>query len=814
MTQKASHTLIERDRHLSELQSAARTVAQGAGCVALVWGEAGVGKTSLVKQFTADMVDTHRVLWGSCDALFTPRPLGPLQDVAADLSGALLRMLYGGAEPAAIFEALREELATHTRPTVLVFEDMHWADHATLDLIKFLSRRTASLRTLLVLTYREDELSRDHPFRQVLGDMATQQVLRMELAPLSRQGVLQLAGIAQHHADDLFSITRGNPFFVTEVLAESAATHREGVPSTIRDAVLARMSRLQTPTRELLDLASVIPGRMEFWLANALMGPQAQSALDDALTRRILIPAEGGAGVMFRHELARRATEDTLGPAHGLHLHQQVLQALQKAPRPELARLVYHAAQCNDGEQVLQLAPRAAAQAAALGGHREAAAHYATALKFVQLAPTQLRAELYENWSYEAGLALHIDDAVIAARHEAIKLWRALGNIERVGLNLRWLARLHWYQGNRELADRYAEQAVQELEAIAPCAELAMCYSVRSQRYMLVDDTDNTLVWGQRALALADQLAQPEIRVHALNNMGTALLFAHRAQGKPMLEESLRLSLAHGYHEHAARVYTNMSEYAVVFKDFATAEHYLSEGIAFDTQHDLDSWTHYLVGWLAQLRLEQGLFGEAEEIAQGVLAIPRLTAVMRLPALTVLARLHVRRGDADGRALLTEALDLAWPTGEGQRIVPLSCALAEAEWLEQDNAAALEAVRKAKALPGVGRNPWEVGELDAWALRCGQSTDANDLQAPPYRAEIMGHAQDAAAQWAAIGAPYEQALALMQGGPAELASAINLFEQLGAKPAANLARSMARARAASKASRAGRMRRRAATRLA
>ena len=370
----------------------------------------------------------------------------------------------------------------------------------------------------------------------------------------------------------------------------------------------------------------------------------------------------------FRHELARQATLDRLPPSVQQSLHARVEAAMSEVSATEavvaLSRRVHHAAGADDGARVLTLAPLAAAQAARLGAHQQAASHLSVALRYVAQAPSELAAQLYEDWAYEAGLALRIDDTVIDARQRAVALWRELGRIDKVGLNLRWLSRLHWYRGEARQAAEYADQAVRELESLPPGPELAMAYSARSQLHMLHDRTDEAIDWGTRAIALAEQLGEVETRVHALNNVGTALLFADRPGGRERMEESLALALEHGFHEQAARAYTNFAEYAVVFKDFALAERVLAEGIAFDTRHDLDAWTHYLVGRQAQLRMEQGRLREAETIAQGVMSLERLTLVMKLPALTVLGRVRVRLGEPDGPALLERALRDALATGE------------------------------------------------------------------------------------------------------------------------------------------------------
>jgi DNA-binding CsgD family transcriptional regulator len=783
--------LLERDAQLQRLRELGARAASGAGGVAVVEGEAGIGKTALLRAFATGA--TGRVLWGRCDALFTPRPLGPLQDFAAELDPKIAQLLSEGAAPARLFPMVLQTLEAASAPLVLVFEDMHWADHATLDLVTYLGRRIGALRALVVLTLRRDEVGAEHPLAQVLGDLPI--AARLTLLPLSTNAVALLAQRAGRRGESLHDITGGNPFFVSEMLASGEGQGQ--LPQSIRDAVWARFLRLDPRERELLQLISVVPGGVERWLLGAL-SPTAIDTADRIVARGILVQDEQGT-VRFRHELARLAIFDRLSAAEQKERHA-VLGAAMSADTAAVpvSRILHHAAGAEDGARVLALAPVAAAEAARLGAHRDAASFLATALRFVAGASPEQTAQLYEDWAYEAGLALKIDDAVFAARHRAIELWRAIGRIDKVGLNLRWLSRLHWYRGEGKEAGRLADEAIRELETIAPGAELAMAYSVRSQFYMLNDIADEAVAWGLRAIALADELGEVEIKVHALNNVGTAQLFADRAGGRERLEESLSLALAHGFHEHAARVYTNLAEYAVVFKDFALAERVLSEGIAFDTRHDLDAWTHYLVGRQAQFRMEQGRFREAETIAEGVLGLKQLTRVMRLPALTVLGRARVRLGEKDGAALLHRALEEALPTGETQRILPVRFALVETAWLARDAAAMTRELKFVSEMDVTRFDRWEAGEFAVWLQRAGLAHDARvpaTLPEPRAR-EISGDAEGAGAAWLALGLPYEAALSFLSArgasAPGLFARAVTLLDEREASAAATLARTLAR----------------------
>ena len=178
--------LPERSSELSALGEWLHAVHQSSvGHVALVAGEAGVGKTTLLRRLCEDADDGARILWGACDSLFTPEPLGPLLDIADATGGEVAEVIADGAKPHAIATALLRELA---RPasTLLVIEDLHWADEATLDVLRVVARRIGSVPTLLLASYRHDGLDRRHPLRVVLGELTTaEHVSRVVVPPLS-----------------------------------------------------------------------------------------------------------------------------------------------------------------------------------------------------------------------------------------------------------------------------------------------------------------------------------------------------------------------------------------------------------------------------------------------------------------------------------------------------------------------------------------------------------------------------------------------------------------------------------------------------
>jgi predicted ATPase len=357
--------LLERESFIQELDRMLKEASAGQGRVALVSGEAGIGKTSLVEHFTRAHQDSVRVLWGTCDALFTPRPLGPLLDIAMQLEGELPALLNSNADRQAIFSACLVELQNH--PTLLVFEDVHWADEATLDLIKFLGRRIQRTTSLLFLTHRDDELSAGHPLRLVLGDLPRSATNRLQLLPLSKSSVFALANAANQaeRASALYTATGGNPFFVTEALASKGVD----IPSTVRDAVLARAARLSPSARAVLEAAAVIGLRVEPWVLSNIVGA-ASASVDECIAGGML--QFQGDDYAFRHELARQTILETILPERRLALHRMILSVLKESPqtRDDLARLANHAEGTKDVSAVLEYAPAAAKQASAASSHR------------------------------------------------------------------------------------------------------------------------------------------------------------------------------------------------------------------------------------------------------------------------------------------------------------------------------------------------------------------------------------------------------------------------------------------------------------
>jgi DNA-binding SARP family transcriptional activator len=762
--------LLERDESIAELERCLRDTQEGSGRLALVAAEAGGGKTALVERFCAERAVDAQVLWGACDPLSTPRALGPLLDIAAAAGGELARLAREGADREAIFGALLSRLREARGSVVVVIEDAHWADEATLDFLRFLGRRVGQTRTLLIVTYRHEEIGLRHPLRTVLGDLATGAVVRrLSLPPLSVAAVATLAGRRGRDGGDLHALTGGNPFFVTEVLATPGAE----VPETVRDAVLARASRLSPVARRALDAASVVPLRVEAWLLAGLCDSDV-GGIERCVSVGMLV--ESVDRLAFRHELARLAVEGAVPRRARLDLHRRIVGLLAEPPEgaADPARLAHHAEAAGLAADVVRYAPLAAARAAALGAHREAAAQYARALRFGRALPPAEEGELLERYAYECYLTNQTEEAVDAERR-AVKGWRALGERRGEGDGLRRLSRYLWYSGRRAEAEPAAEAAVALLETLEAGPELARAYSEVSRLHMLAQRTEGAVTWGMRAIALAERLGSTEIVIYALNNVGSAENLAGIEAGREKLERSLALALDAGLEEEVARAYNNLASGAAATRRHELAERWLREGIAYCEEHELDGFLAGLRFRLAETRLAQGYPDEAESLIES--RTPGGYGRSGVPGLRGLLR--ARRGDPDVWPLLDQALEAAISDGELQMLGPVACHRAEAAWIAGDDERAAAEARRALPLALEVGDAWRIGELTSWLRRAGAASEAPGSLIEPYSLEQAGRWREAAAAWDALGCPYEAALSRGEtDDPALVAQALSALEKL------------------------------------
>ncbi|WP_439656432.1 BTAD domain-containing putative transcriptional regulator [Lentzea sp. HUAS TT2] len=752
--------LLEREHELSELAAAAREAVAGKGSVVLVSGEPGVGKSALADAVRWAAPPQARLLVGWCDDLATPRALGPFRDVF----GPLLR---GAGDRDEVFEVLRAELA---RPAVLVVEDVHWADEATVDALSFLVRRVASWPVLLVLTHRT---SGRLPQR-LLGQVAAARVRRFELAPLSAAAVERLVTASGLDPREVFAVTGGNPFFVTEVLA---AGHLGRVPPTVADAVLARLHRLDDAGQEALAQLAVVPSAVEQWLLEALL-PEGVAAVVTAERHGLLTVTPDRTG--FRHELIRRTVVDALPVARRVELNGRVLAALVARGDTDLARVVHHAAEAGDTGAIVRYGPMAAEAASRAGSHREAAAHLRLVLRQQTPLDPERRAGLLGRYAIENSVIGDMGPAVEAQR-EAVALRRGLGDARALGADLVWLSRICWQAGMPELTHQTAEEATALLESAGDDRMLARALTHQSALWSIVYRSKESLVLGERAIALARATGDQETLAHALTSVGTAQADLGLTEAWTTLAEARRVTLASGSVSDFCRYTVNVVE--ILLWEFRLDEAMACVATALEMADDAEElrYLHRMYTIRATVAVETGEWDRAAADAELVAGVrPPANPPTLCPALVALGRVRVRRGLPGGEEALAEAWDLAHRTGELQNIGPVAVARAEAEWLrgEEIAVAVLEPLHAEASRLGVRALAAEL----AWWLRVAGRPVPDD-SGLPHALLATGRWCEAAKTWQQAGCDYWCAVALLESDdPGDLAEALAVFEGLGARP--------------------------------
>ncbi len=775
--------LLEREAQLASLGEYAAEARCGDGRMVLVAGEAGVGKSALVEQLQRNLPGASWY-WGACDGLFTPRPLGPLFDIAAKLGGELLELCRTGAPREALFGALLRQVSEPATLHVVAVEDVHWADEATIDLLRFLGRRIRDTNVLLIVTYRDDGLSAGDPLRVALGDLATQRsVRRIGLAPLSVDAVRVLAGDQGLDAAALYRLTGGNPFYVTEVVQSGM----DEVPASARDAVLARMSRLSAGAREVLDAAALIGTRIELPLLETVTGGPPV-AVEELLTSGLLAGngAGTGAGLSFRHEIVRMVVAGAISPLRSGPVHARILGALRDRDGDDDARLAFHAEAAGNGFEVLRYAPAAARRAAGLGSHREAAAQFERALRFSGGLDPATAAGLNDGLAAELGLLDRWQDAA-DAQEQALGQWRQAGDQRREGAALRRLSRTMWRLCRGQEALAAAEAAVSLLEPLGLGAELAWAQVNLGSRRL--DDGQYEVAVGlsRQAEAIAESLGVPEVLSEALNTEGCALTWLGGDWTGP-LERALEIAVAAGLPEQAGRAYANLHASYCSELRFTEAEPYFANGVAYCDEHDIGTFGICLRGEHTGTLEMLGRWDESAALCRELLTRGGASPVNRINPLISLAKILARRGEPGAWEHLNEAMRSADGSTIPSYIVRVRLARAEACWLQGRDA---DARREAELANGAssGDDGWERGMIAVWLQRTGSARPPRGELSEPYRQLAGGDWEQAATLWTALGCRYEAAMALLDSTDEEaLREALRILTGLRATAVIRVAR--------------------------
>lgn len=756
---------LERDRELELLTDLLADIGASGGRVALLRGEAGIGKSALVEEFVARNKANAHVLVGVCDDLLTPPALGPFWDFARH-EPSLTEHLEN-SDRSRVLGATLELLSRSLRPTILVFEDTQWADEATLDAIKYLGRRISATHGLLLLTFRETDVDYEHPLRGVIGDLSPSRVVRFHLGGISVSAVAKLIGKTELDPDEVMAATGGNPFLVTQL----ASTGGEAVPPSIQDSIMAQVRKVSPESRRMLMTLSVIPERIERREALRLTGGSETQVAE--LERLGLLEVEGET-VAFLHELIRRAIEASMTESDRITANREVLELLPSDVDP--ARLVHHARMAGDFDRLVDLAPRAARAAAVVGSHREAVDHFRQLNPLLDRVEEAARGPILDDWAREEFLQDNLTEA-IRLNELAVLHYGKIGHAVAESGALSRAAQCYEMAGERARAETLGRQAVEVLGPDSNGLDLARAIELNAWLAHMASDWAATLELAEQAWDAAGNNADEWITIRCIYYRGAVAGALDYPAGRPFLDEARERSAAAGlwYEECRARVNSAWDAYEAL--DLKVALDLADGAIASAVQYEQPLHENYAKSLKARLLELKGNWAEAEDLARDQLDSAGISQMVVLPLLGVL---EARTGRDSARTTLSRAWAMAETAAEFQRLAPTAAALAEYAWIYG---------RHAVPEAGTGLNiqdiicegnSWSAGSIALWRWANGEVTDVPPGIGEPYRLLIDGDPLAAAEMWSTIGCPYERAVALAHGDPAAQLEALEVFEELGA----------------------------------
>jgi len=765
--------LLEREEELELLHSLLEDLPHSGGKVVLIRGEAGIGKSSLVRGFLSSIGDSARVHLGFCDDLQTPRPFGPLWDMARE--DAPLRQALEAGDRHVAMQAFLELCTGSAQPAVIVLEDTHWSDEATLDAIKYVGRRFAHANALMLLTYRNEEVDFEHPLRTVLGALPSESVTRIELSGLSRVGVARILSNSGLDADRVLEATKGNPFYVTEM----ALSVGDEVPSSVRDSVMARVGRLSSMARATLLQLSVIPERTNRRELESLFG-DIEAGISEGEHHGLL--EVDGETVGFRHELIRRAIEASLTTSEGVRIHKKVLDVLPDGTDP--ARLVHHAVGAGDIDRLVELAPIAARRAAEVASHREASAHYRAIQPYMDRLSDREKARILTEWG-EIEYFLANPEAVDLL-DRAIDLHRGHSSERELAGALALAVAVNETHARTTAAEAYAVEAIRVLEPGGESRELAEAFARYADLLIHQGEGRRADEMVERAIEMGEATGSEVAVIQAQIVKGLLEYVRGDPGGRDLIEEARRRAEVgmHRYVEVTALrslAYTGQEQ-----DDVLLQQDVAQRARAVAIRYELSFLEVEANAVYADALVRQGRWDEADDLVTENLGSHANADVhlLRLQGL-----LRMRRGRPGARESLRAAWQIAEQSNEIDYLLHVAVALAEESWL--DGTMTKDRAEMCRELVGRGLTqefPWPSGALATWLWMLGELGEAPKGLPRPHAQAIAGEWMHAAAHWAEKGMPYEEAVTLTRGDREARFRSLEILDSLGADAVASKVR--------------------------
>ena len=761
--------LLEREHELLMLTQLVDAARDGSGSVLLIAGEAGIGKTSLVRAIRQSARGRATFLMSACEPLSVPAPLGPIRELAA-AAGQRDLVDGGGDDRLTLARSLLDALVCRT-PALVVLEDAHWADPATLDVIRLLARWLEDAGLGLVITYRDDELSANLALSILVGDLIRSPLVkRVAVAPLSDEAVRTLAEAAGADAREVARVTGGNPFLVVESLASEGQ-----LPASVRDATLARVARLSASGRGVVDAAAVIGQRFSWGLLDAV-APDSADAVEEALALGVL--TDVGRTLGFRHELIRQAVEASVSAPRAAKLHARVVDALVDDPDwGSAARLAHHAEAAGLTAEAARHARNAASQAEQMGALREASLQLARVIRLERHGTPEERFELLLRYARAANFSSRMPEALDGAT-EALALARRSGDRHRQGRALSVLAWALWSLDRVIEARQAAVDAVGLLEDAGDPGDLARAVAAHIRMEATAFDSVAAIEAAPRALELAARAGLEEVRIDVMLSVGLARGHLGDPQAHSSLAQELDAARAARLPIQTIRAYVNSIAVAGEARDHAALDDLARQALPLFEESQTAIPHDYVTVLVARSQLDRGRWEEAVVSARrGCRTEHGGTPV----ALVVEGLVLARRGDPVGHERLEQALHELEHVPPAWRHGLVRSALAETAWLAGDRRAGLAHAVAGTAGPFADQFARSTGELALWAARCGQPGPVPPRASEPVRLELAGDWRAAISAWRELDAPYEAALAAMSGDDRAARDALAALHRLGAR---------------------------------
>jgi DNA-binding CsgD family transcriptional regulator/tetratricopeptide (TPR) repeat protein len=661
----ASRLLVERGEQLDIMSVAA---ARPQGSLLLLSGEAGHGKTTLINAFLGRLDHRHTVLTGACDPVSVPTPFAPLYEMLDSLPPKLADDVRKGERRHSIYAdllALMEQ-----QPTVMVVEDLHWADEATLGMIRYIGRRLERTRSLMVASYRPEEVDASNPLLVALADLGTV-ATNVQVAPLTVDGVRQMAEGAEVDPELIHATTLGNPFFVEEILANPG----EALPTSIEAAVMAGVGKLPTGSLDLLEMVALSPEGLDIVIAER-HSPEAVGNIDAACRRRLLVEEEGH--LRCRHDLIRLTVDASIPPARRRRIHLRLLEALEKAPRNrrDVARLAHHSVHAGEAAKAIEYSLAAAAIAEADGANRQARLHYESALAFEDAMDRDTLDSTLLAAANVHCATNHLQDAAETARQ---RLAFSTDDSDR-GVRLAWSSFFASRWGNVSVARADATAALELLGESGPLEARAQALSVLATIAVWEADWVEAGSRARQAMQIADQLDSPMVRAQAVLILGRSGFQMGDPKWASHLRRASELALQSGSLETVCSAMNSLAFLAMWGLDIARAVETFDSGIEFASANEMDAWYVAMAASKAGCDLTQGRWDEAQDALGRARGWPTCDSTDCETAL-LLASLASRRGHEDAEPAVRRGLERCDRVGTYWERVLAACVALEAAWL-------------------------------------------------------------------------------------------------------------------------------------